>query len=330
MTTKTAIAGVILPAYNCEQFIRETLESIVKQSFKDFVCYVIDDGSTDDTANVIRSFSDKRIVYHKNEENLGLVKTLNKGLKLADHKYIIRMDADDLCHPQRFEKQIEYLEDHPEIDVCGTNLKTFGNKEVHWEFPESNIEIRSAIFFRTLLAHPTIALRKAILEKHNVNYSPRFPHMEDADLWLQLINVAKFHCIQEELLLYRVEGQNITVKNKETRLAREAEFYSHVFSSFNITSTNEQMESYVKRKNAKSITKKDIANINECYSAIVERNRLTQYTDGRIVKEIITKERNKLFYKACDSGWRVGLYFIRKHRIINPKKWYYFMRNAFA
>ena len=103
------LISVILPAYNAEQYIKESIDSILTQSLRDFELIIINDGSLDKTEDLILSYSDNRIIYIKNEKNLGLIKTLNKGVSYAKGSYIVRMDADDVCMPNRFEKQVEFL-----------------------------------------------------------------------------------------------------------------------------------------------------------------------------------------------------------------------------
>ena len=119
------LVSVILPAYNAQDTIAESIDSILNQSFRDFELIVINDGSTDATEKVIAQYDDSRIRYFANPGNQGLIYTLNRGLELSQGKYIARMDADDISLPARFEKQVRILEEHPEIIVCGPLIKVF-------------------------------------------------------------------------------------------------------------------------------------------------------------------------------------------------------------
>ena len=109
--------SVILPAYNAEKFLREAIDSILGQTYKNFELIVLNDGSTDRTEDIILAYDDPRIRYVKNEKNLKLIKTLNKGIDLAKGEYIARMDADDISLPRRFEIEVNYLQEHSDIDV---------------------------------------------------------------------------------------------------------------------------------------------------------------------------------------------------------------------
>ena len=115
------VISVIMPVYNTkEKFLREAVESILNQTFTDFEFIIINDGSDSITEDIILSYKDLRIKYLKNEQNLGIVQSLNKAVKTAKGKYIARMDADDISMPHRLEKQYEFMENHPQCGVCGT------------------------------------------------------------------------------------------------------------------------------------------------------------------------------------------------------------------
>lgn len=110
--------SVIMPAYNAERYIREAIDSILRQTWSDFELIIIDDGSTDSTAAIIAEYTDNRIRFCPNAQNMGVAATLNRGLELACGAYIARMDADDISLPERFAKQAAYLDAHPDVTVC--------------------------------------------------------------------------------------------------------------------------------------------------------------------------------------------------------------------
>lgn len=116
--------SVVMPVYNASQYLAEAIESIVSQTFTDWELIIIDDGSTDDSKLIIKRYaqSDKRIRYYKNEQNMGVIRTLNKGINLSTGKYIARMDADDISLPTRFDTQYRFLENNADVAMCGTEL----------------------------------------------------------------------------------------------------------------------------------------------------------------------------------------------------------------
>ncbi len=119
--------SVVLPVYNSEKYIAEAVQSILDQTFTDFELLIINDASTDGTLQILESFKDDRLKIINNPTNLKVVKSLNKGLELAQGEFIARMDADDIAYPQRFEKQIAYFKKYPQVDVCGTWVQAFGD-----------------------------------------------------------------------------------------------------------------------------------------------------------------------------------------------------------
>ena len=150
-----------MPAYNAEQYICEAIESILNQTYKDFEFIIINDGSTDRTKEIIKSYNDPRIVYLENEKNSGIVVTLNKGLDFATGEYIARMDADDVASPKRFEKQVAYMGKNKGIGVLGTGIIIFGEgmAEKSYSFSSNARQAKADLFFNSSLAHPTVMIR---------------------------------------------------------------------------------------------------------------------------------------------------------------------------
>lgn len=203
-----------MPAYNSADFIGVAIESILAQSFKDFEFVIINDGSTDCTPEIISQYaqSDNRIRFINNKENHGLISVLNQGLDLCRGEYIARMDSDDISLPQRFEKQIAYLDAHPDVGVLGTAGQNFDNdtKAHHNSANVDVIELLRGVGFY----HPSVMLRRSVLLAHNIRYNPSFYLVEDLDLWTQLVKVTKMRNLQEVLLKYRVHKSSVSVKNK--------------------------------------------------------------------------------------------------------------------
>lgn len=207
--------SVIMPVYNGELFVREALNSILSQTFTDFEFIIIDDGSTDNTESIIKSYADSRIKFIKNLKNLGIVKSLNLGLDSATGKYIARMDADDISLPQRLEKQFDFMESNPDIDVCGTWYELFESKSGVVKPPEKDRDIKGTLFFNNCIAHPTVIIRKNRFPEQEV-YHNQYINAEDYELWCREIDRLKFANIPEVLLKYRVhEKQTGIAKIKE-------------------------------------------------------------------------------------------------------------------
>jgi len=207
-TSNIGIAiSVVMPVYNGEKYLSEAIESVLNQTFGDFEFIIINDGSTDRTEDIILSYADPRIVYVKNEENLQIARTLNKGIILVKGKYIARMDADDISLPERFGKQIAFMEANRDVDICGAWIQFFGHKDNVWQTEKNHESIKTELLFGCPMAHPTFMAKREVFQDHKYEdvYS------EDYALWVMLIDKFQFANIQEVLLKYRAHSHQTTI-----------------------------------------------------------------------------------------------------------------------
>jgi glycosyltransferase involved in cell wall biosynthesis len=179
---------VLMPVYNGEIYLREAIESILSQTFTDFEFLIINDGSTDKSEKIIKSYNDSRIRYVKNESNLKLIATLNNGIELAKGKYILRMDADDISVPNRIEKQVAFMEQNPEIGLCGTWFNTFDEQgeKGRCTYAEDHDKICFKHLYQIHLSHGTSIIRKSTLMEFEFRFDKNFAHAEDYDLFTRM------------------------------------------------------------------------------------------------------------------------------------------------
>ena len=202
---KTQIS-IVLAVYNGAKYLKESIDSILCQSFGDFELIIINDGSTDSSESIIQQYTDSRIVYVNNETNKGLVTSLNIGLAKSCGKYVARMDADDIAFPNRLEVQYNYMEAHPEVGLCGSSVEAFwvdSKRSQRVDFATTDIAIRAFTFFQSPFCHPTVIIRKEVLDKYNLNYSKDYYLAEDYALWIELLRYTKAANIPQVLLRYR-------------------------------------------------------------------------------------------------------------------------------
>ena len=202
-----------MPVYNTkEEYLREAIESILNQTFTDFELLVVDDASTEDVSRVINSYSDERIHYYRLAKNEGAAGARNYALSKATGDYIALMDSDDVSYSTRFEKQIAYLEDHPEIGCLGSGADVIGDDKDKINFPcVSGHEAIEAflIFEGCAFCQSTVMVRKSILDKYNIQYNKQeYAIAEDYALWCRLIPYTKFYNLKDPLFLYRDHAQN--------------------------------------------------------------------------------------------------------------------------
>ena len=203
--------SVIMPVYNTpEEEFRQSLESIFNQTYKDFELIIIDDCSKGNIQEIIESYADTRTIYIRNEKNLGVTGSLNKGLEIVRGEFIARMDSDDISLPDRFEKQIAYFENNPNISILGTAIEKFPKKEIV-KFPLEDNEIKyTLIFSHSCLAHPSIMIRKSAVDEYKIRYSEKNVVCEDYGLWLELCDKLNFANLDEVLLKYRWHKNSIS------------------------------------------------------------------------------------------------------------------------
>lgn len=208
-----------MPVHNAAACVGEALDSILRQTCPDFELLVIDDGSSDDSAGIIRARRDPRIRLVRRDDNRGIVRTLNEGLALARGAYVARMDADDISHPERLARQRRFLDEHRDIGLCGTAFDTFGETTGGgWVRYFDHEAIEVALLFGNPICHPTVMLRKAVLEAHSLRYPADYPHAEEYALWLDMAGKCRLANLPDRLLHYRVHaGQVSRTRSEEQR-----------------------------------------------------------------------------------------------------------------
>lgn len=203
--------SVVMPVYNTkEEWLREAIESILNQSYKDFEFIIIDDGSDKSIEPIVNSYNDARIVLIR-QENQGIAKSLNYGFKISKGEYIAIMDSDDISMPERFEKQVTFLDNNPKITVLGSWFEAFPKKEV-CKHPKNPKYLDFTKF--CCIAHPSVMLRRLGFKKYNLYYNPKYK-CEDYELWSRAVRILDFYNLQEVLLKYRVHSSNASKPNPD-------------------------------------------------------------------------------------------------------------------
>ncbi|MFD2873005.1 glycosyltransferase family 2 protein [Mucilaginibacter ximonensis] len=214
--TKTPAITVLMPAYNAARFIEEAISSVLQQTFADFELLIVNDGSTDNTPELINTFTDERIVVI-NQANRGVAEALNTGLKHARAPYIARFDADDICYPYRLEKQIRFLQDNPDYILVGSEAKyILENGDFLFDFhciAYSHEQIIDKLYFYCPFVHPTVMYRKdAVIEAGG--YPGHAHNFEDYLLWTALAGSGRLCNLTEPLIKYRLNSTSVTIDEK--------------------------------------------------------------------------------------------------------------------
>jgi glycosyltransferase involved in cell wall biosynthesis len=207
---------VLMPAYNAGKYIREAIESVLQQTHRNFELLIVNDVSTDDTVGVVLSFNDPRIAL-VNKEHEGIAQALNTGLRLSDSHYVARFDADDICMPDRLEKQFNFLEDHPDYVLTGSDAEyILENGEYLFSFnciAHSNDEIQRNMYVYCPFIHSSVMYKKHEVIKAG-GYNTHAHNFEDYLLWTALAKMGKMQNLREPLIKVRFNPASVTIDEK--------------------------------------------------------------------------------------------------------------------
>ena len=306
--------SVIMPVYNGEKYLREAIDSVLDQSFRDFELIIIDDGSKDNSSSIIQSYCDPRIKFRPNESNLGLPRTLNRGIDMADGKYIARMDQDDICLPTRLEKQVAFMENHPEVGICGTWIEVFGIGSYVEKYPAASEDVKAYMFFYNPLAHPTVVMRKETLVQLGMRYAPEFLHAEDYEFWQRASKQVSICNIPEVLLRYRTSSSSYTraFQIEQNNTLRELD--KRLLAEMDIVATDEALRAKALFRSLNFSEASDfLPELQSFVAEIRTANKLKKIYPEPAFSEALAR---RLFY-ACNSLTNHGL-----------KAWLLYNRNA--
>jgi glycosyltransferase involved in cell wall biosynthesis len=219
-----------MPVYNGERYIAEAIESVLAQIFEDYELIIINDGSTDSTREVVGNFIDPRITFVENNGNQGVAYTRNRGLQMANGKYLAWMDSDDLIDPRRFEKQITFMQKHPEFGLCGTWLERFARTRTGtFQAPSDPEIVKAMLLFKPSIPNATAMLRMSMIRKHRLLYNETLPIAEDYDFVFRCSKHFKMTNLREILYSYR-DSETSIMKKFGSEEAKHYEIHKGVYA----------------------------------------------------------------------------------------------------
>ncbi len=221
--------SVVMPVYNGEKYLKEAIESVLGQTFRDFEFIVVDDGSTDRTPDILGSYPELEVV---SQANAGVTRALNAGFRQAVGKYIARMDADDVALPTRLERQVAYLEAHPQVGLLGAayyEIDETGRTVRQVTMPLSDGELRKALARYNPFLHSSIVVRKDLAEKLDYyDEDERYKCCEDYEFWIRLARHSQLANLGEALMKWRSHQANVTAVYDDDKLRGDIRLRSRV------------------------------------------------------------------------------------------------------
>lgn len=239
--------SVLMPVYNTKpDQLGEAMDSILSQTFADFEFLILNDCSPNaDVEEVVKSYTDPRIVYAVNERNLGISGARNRLLDMAQGEYLAVMDHDDISLPERFAKQVAFLDAHPEVGIVGTLTQSMSTGKVKMR-PTTDVEIKKMLMVHCNLSHPSCMLRASVLKKHGIRYEQTFSPAEDYSLFARLIPVTEFAILPEALFIYRDWGGNTS--HTQAKKMEAAAYGIHAFMRRDNPELWAMAQAYIVRK----------------------------------------------------------------------------------
>lgn len=304
--------SIVMPVFNRADFLEETIESYLQQTFRDFELIIVDDGSTDKSSEILRSFSDTRIRLFTNEKNKGIVYSRNEGTKNAKGKYICPADSDDIAHREKLEKQFQFLEKNPELAGCGTRAKHIDKHskllKSKWKLNAKEDLIPAISVFKNYFVHSSMMLRKSILPKPA--YTPGFDGTEDTKLWFDITRKHKLVIFPEYLLYYRIHPGNVSASDAHRR--RTEKVMRYILSEFGLEASKRELDLHIKlrsRKTYQSVS--DFKDTLKWSEKLKSANNAKNSIAPEAMKKVIRKQIIKASYKNRKYPMKTVLYLLK-------------------
>lgn len=303
---------ILLPVYNGEKYLQATIDNILQQTYTDFTLLIIDDGSTDSTVDIVRSYQDERISLLQNPTNIGLVDTLNKGIALCQTEFLARMDADDLWEKNKLEKQIQLMDKNSAIGLCGTSVRKFGTINGDFIFPITNDTLKVGFLFYCTMSHPSVVYRTSFLKKTGLLYQKAYFPAEDYKMWIDCLDKTTIYNIPEPLVHYRQHEEQIcqekkNIQDDKTNLVRK----EHLLKLYP-NATNEEIKFHIEKYVSYQIeSEKDLKKHINWTKKLMAENKKSGYIAPKIMqKEIQT------YLQTSIKQYMQQRYFAKRNRLL--------------
>ena len=296
---------VIIPVYNREKYVSEAIDSILAQSFTDFELLLIDDGSTDGSVEVIRSYTDPRIRLVCNEGNWGIPKTRNKGIQLARGEYVAMLDSDDCAYPDRLEKQVAFLDRHRDYALVGSWTAAMDEKGQSLRrikiLPVSPGAVQSRLLFKCSLSQSAIMARKTVLQEYG--YRDQYIVCQDVDLFVRLAGKHKLGNLPEILVRRRRHTGRITREQAQLVKEKNLEIVSTQLSELGVAFTDTDLEHHFLLPRMKKLQftpdREYLEWTNSWLLKLQEANRHALRYPERPFAQVV----GEMWFKVCWHAW---------------------------
>ena len=269
---------VLMPTYNVAPWVEEAIQSVLKQTYHDFELLVVDDASTDDTLDRVRTIDDPRIRIAAFQDNVGLAENLNRGLDIIDTELVARMDGDDIAEPDWLETGINILDSHPEVGICSFGFQFFGAKTSLVRFPEHHEDSKAQMLFGCTVIVPVF--RRAVMTGNHLRYSTEAFPAEDYMIWANAYRVTQVYNVQRTLFHYRTHPTQISSSRRQAQIEKSNEVRLKMLHWLNPDFTGDEKQYFLDVfVPCKIVQKQDIIVLKQFADLLVSGNTQKHYDD---------------------------------------------------
>ncbi|MFC1775252.1 glycosyltransferase family 2 protein [Patescibacteria group bacterium] len=307
---KKPIVTVLMPVYNGEEYLKEAIDGVLNQTFTDFEFFILNDGSTDNGENIIKSYTDPRIKLINSDKNRGQAEIINEALDIVQSKYVVRVDCDDICLPKRLQTQVDFMDKNPEIGISGTWAKVMGKQTKKYIKPPSDFEkIKVTMLFNTAMMQPSTIMRREMLDKYNLRYDKTFKYSGDYEFWTRAIQYFPITNIKKVLFLYRMHEKSVSNLYSDIQKQNSLKNKLNQLKKINVIPSEEEL--IIHQNIYKPIEYKidDFLNQTETWLVkLINQNKKIKYCEELQFSEIISKR----WLKVCNINANYNLKIFKR------------------
>lgn len=298
---------VMMPVYNGERYISDAIKSILSQTLRDFELLIMNDGSTDNTLRVVRSFNDPRIRIIENEKNLGTILTRNRGLKECRGEYVAMLDSDDLAYPERLQKQVDFLDKNPDFGLVGTwvdLMDSEGKKiDASWRGDTESEEVPIVLLFHNCFSFSSVMLRREAIPTEG--FRDGFIPTEDYEIWTRIIKNWKADTLREVLTTYRIHEKSLSKTKHDLQQSLVNQIVRSQLKKIGVDPTENEMAIHRTNDTYRGVdVKKFIISREKWLLNLIQKNDNTGVYDKRVFRRVM----GKMWLRTCKSNTSLGLW----------------------
>ena len=309
-----------MPNYNNGLYLVECINSILAQSYSNFELIIVDDASIDNSIDIIESYDDERIILKKRSTNGGIVAALNDGLSNINTKYIVRHDGDDVMHLDRIKVLVEFMENHPSIGVCSSDIKTFGAFEHELIYERDTKRNAANLIFGHTIGHASSIFRTSLFKDFGIRYSDEYLFKEDYDLFYKLKEKTSITSISGFYYLYRVQERHENLNQINLKVETTKRFYLKVLADLNLKASEKMVDIHFELAKSVSPTFK-LKEYRTHVSSIIKQNKFLKIYPTAELESLLLKRYCRIIYKKIDGG-EIGFIGAIRYALLNREPFF--------